>query len=49
LGVVQKEAFGQPYPKNSLPKAPKSDFNAVFGSLASQTLHNFNPLVPSAD
>jgi hypothetical protein len=49
LEAVQKQTFGQPYPKNTLPKAPKSDFNADFGSLASQNLHNFNPLVPSAD
>jgi hypothetical protein len=49
IEAVQKQTFGQPYPKNTLPKAPKSDCNAVFGSLASQKLHILNPLVPSAD
>jgi hypothetical protein len=47
--VVQKEVFGQPFSVLAPPKAPKSDFNAVFGSLASQKLHNFIPLVPSAE
>jgi hypothetical protein len=31
IGAVQKENIGQLHPKNTLPKAPKSDFNAVFG------------------
>jgi hypothetical protein len=33
---------------NPLPKALKTNFYAVFGSRASQKLHNINLLVPSA-
>jgi hypothetical protein len=43
-GAVHKENFGQPLTTITLPKARKSSFNAVFGLLAGQKLHNFKDI-----
>jgi hypothetical protein len=39
-----KRKFRQPHASITLPKAPKSLFNAVFGPLVGQKLHNFKDI-----